>query len=117
MMKKYPIRYHGKVIGFSTIAPRDFCHDINQSGAWQVNYQSIGINEVNIGQTKAIIQVSTLNKGIRITAEDDGKGFNPVILEGSGGIGWSNIQSRIEYLKGKVDVQSGPEKELLFILN
>ena len=72
---------------------------------------------MNIGQTKAIIQVSTIHKGIRITVEEDGKGFNPVILEGSGGIGWSTIQSRIEYLKGKVDVQSGPEKELLFILN
>jgi signal transduction histidine kinase len=115
------------------IALRDFCHDINQSGALQVSYQSIGIKDLSIDQTTAItiyrivqelinntmkhasaktaiIQVSTINDGISITVEDDGKGFNPVILEGSRGIGWSNIQSRIEYLKGKVDVQSEPGK-------
>ena len=42
--------------------------------------------------------------------EDDGIGFNPVILKGTKGIGWSNIQSRVEYLKGKLDVQSEPGK-------
>ncbi|MBN8856130.1 MAG: sensor histidine kinase [Sphingobacteriales bacterium] len=111
------------------IALQDFCQGINQSGALQVNYQSIGIDKVDIEQTTAItiyrivqelinntmkhasaktaiIQLSAIDNGIGITVEDDGKGFNPAILERSGGMGWSNIRSRIEYLKGKVDVQS-----------
>jgi signal transduction histidine kinase len=56
--------------------------------------------------TTAIVQVSKLNDTFSITVEDDGRGFNPEILKGTKGIGWSNIQSRVEYLKGKVDVQS-----------
>ncbi len=66
----------------------------------------------------AIVQISKEGKEISITVEDDGKGFNPVILEGerarpdgmSDRDGWSNIQSRIEYLKGKLDVQSSTWK-------
>ena len=119
-------------------ALKDFCNDINQSGALQVNYQSIGMENAVIEQTTAIaiyrivqelinntmkhagaktaiVQVSKTNNEISITVEDDGKGFDPVILQRAKarpddqvgrGIGWSNIQSRVEYLKGKLDVQS-----------
>lgn len=109
----------------------DFCNDINQTGALQVSYQSIGMGGIAIEQTtaitiyrivqelinntmkhasakSAIVQVTKSNETISITVEDDGKGFAPVILEGSKGMGWSNIQSRIDYLKGKVDVRSVP---------
>ena len=114
-------------------ALRDFCNDINQSGAIRATYQSIGLENAVIEQTTAvtiyrivqelinntmkhaaaktaIVQVSKTNGAISITVEDDGKGFNPVILQGTKGIGWSNIQSRVEYLKGKLDVQSEPGK-------
>jgi len=114
-------------------ALRDFCTDINNSGALKVSYQSIGLEQLVMEQTTAItiyrivqelinntmkhaaagtaiVQVSKSNGAISITIEDDGKGFNPVILQGSRGIGWSNIQSRVEYLKGKLDVQSEPGK-------
>ena len=114
-------------------ALKDFCNDINQSGALQVNYQSIGMENAEIEQTTAItiyrivqelinntmkhaaanvaiVQLSKEGNEISITVEDDGKGFNPVILESRRGIGWSNIQSRVEYLKGKLDVQSEPGK-------
>ncbi|MBK7289894.1 MAG: hypothetical protein IPI78_06445 [Chitinophagaceae bacterium] len=114
-------------------ALKDFCNDINQSGALQINYQSIGLGNVEVEQTtsitiyrivqelinntmkhaaakSAIVQVSKTDKAISITVEDDGKGFNTLVLEGTKGIGWSNIQSRVEYLKGKLDVQSEPGK-------
>jgi two-component system NarL family sensor kinase len=110
-------------------ALKDFCNDINQTGALQVTYQSIGMNDAVIEQIaaitiyrivqelinntmkhasakSAIVQLTKENNVISITVEDDGKGFSPVILEGTKGIGWSNIQSRIDYLKGKIDVRS-----------
>jgi signal transduction histidine kinase len=110
-------------------ALKDFCNDINQSGALLVTYQSFGMENEVIEQTTAItiyrivqelinntmkhaaartaiVQVSKTNDEISITVEDDGKGFNPIDLQKAKGIGWSNIQSRIEYLKGKVDVKS-----------
>ncbi len=114
-------------------ALKDFCNDINQSGALRVTYQSIGLENETIEQTTAItiyrivqelinntmkhaaaktaiVQVTKTDGSISITVEDDGKGFDPVILKTGRGIGWSNIQSRVEYLKGKLDVQSEPGK-------
>ena len=114
-------------------ALNDLCSDINDSGALQVNYQSIGIGTAVIEQTtaitiyrivqelinnimkhasakSAIVQVSKTNGKISVTVEDDGKGFNPVVLQAAKGIGWHNIQSRVNYLKGKLDVQSEPGK-------
>ncbi|HKO82194.1 MAG TPA: sensor histidine kinase, partial [Chitinophagaceae bacterium] len=124
------------------IALKDFCNDINRSGALQVTYQSIGLENAVIEQTititifrivqelinntmkhasakTAIVQITRTDGSISITVEDDGKGFDPVILKSGGarphdqvgrGIGWSNIGSRVEYLKGKLDVQSEPGK-------
>lgn len=114
-------------------ALKDFCNDINQSGALRVTYQSIGLEQAAIGQTSAItiyrivqelinnimkhasaetaiVQVTKTDGNISITVEDDGKGFDPVILQSSKGIGWTNIQSRVEYLKGNLDVKSAPGK-------
>ncbi len=114
-------------------ALKDFCEDINRSGALQVNYQSIGMEEVVVegtaaiavyriiqellnntmkhaAATNAIVQLSKTQDGINITVEDDGNGFDPLILERATGIGWRNIQSRVEYLKGKMDVSTSPGK-------
>jgi len=110
-------------------ALNDFCNDINQSGALQITYQSIGMEKAEIEQTTAItiyrivqelinntmkhasaqtaiVQVSKREKEISITVEDDGKGFDTAILQQAKGIGWNNIQHRVEYLKGTLDVQS-----------
>jgi signal transduction histidine kinase len=112
-------------------ALKDFCIDINQTGALQVNYQSIGLENATIEQTtaitiyrivqelinntmkhaaaaNAIVQLSHTDEKISITVEDDGKGFDTTLLNQTKGIGWSNIQNRVEFLKGKLDVQSAP---------
>ena len=114
-------------------ALKDFCNDISQSGALKVNYQSMGLEDAVIDQTTgitiyrivqellnntmkhaaaktAIVQVSKTGGLLSVTVEDDGKGFDTSILKQSKGIGWSNIQHRIEFLKGKLDVNSQKEK-------
>ena len=114
-------------------ALNDFCSDVNQTGVLQVSYQSIGIKEEQFEQItaitiyrivqelinntmkhaaarSAIVQVSKTNEVISITVEDDGKGFDTTMLEGVKGIGWNNIKSRVDYLKGKLDVRSEPGK-------
>ncbi len=112
-------------------ALKDYCNDINQTGAIQVTYQSIGLAGSSIDQTAgitvyrivqelinnilkhaaakaAIVQVSKTGNELSVTVEDNGKGFDPAILNQAKGIGWSNIQNRVEYLKGKIDILSGP---------
>jgi two-component system NarL family sensor kinase len=110
-------------------ALKDFCNDINQSGALKVNYQSIGLDGFSIDQTtsialyrivqellnntmkhakakSAIVQITKLENLISLTVEDDGRGFDTKILKIKNGIGWVNIQNRIEFLKGKLDITS-----------
>jgi len=114
-------------------ALKDFCNDVNQSGALQVSYQSLGLENVEIEQTAAItvyrivqelinntmkhaaaktaiVQVTKSDGHLSVTVEDDGKGFDTAILKRAHGIGWSNIQNRVEFLKGNLDVQSSEEK-------
>jgi len=114
-------------------ALKDLCNDTQQSGALEVTYQSINMEHAEVDQTTsitiyriiqelinnvmkhagartAIVQVSKTNGAISITVEDDGKGFDSSILGKSRGIGWSNIQSRVDFLKGKLDIQSAPGK-------
>ncbi len=114
-------------------AVKDFCNDINQSGALKVNYQSIGMENTVIDQTvaiaiyrivqelinntmkhaaakTAIVQLARSEGRLTITVEDDGKGFDTVILQKANGIGWTNIQSRVEFLKGTMDVLSDEGK-------
>jgi two-component system, NarL family, sensor kinase len=110
-------------------ALKDFCNDIHKSGALQVNYQSIGLEGTPLEQTTAItiyrivqeligntlkhaaaktaiVQVTKSNNQFAVTVEDDGKGFDTTILKQSKGIGWTNIQHRVDFLKGKLDVSS-----------
>jgi two-component system, NarL family, sensor kinase len=110
-------------------ALNDFCNDINQSGALKINYQSIGMEGVSIDQTTAItlyrivqelinntmkhakattaiVQLTKSGGQLSVTVEDDGKGFDINLLKTNKGIGWTNIQNRVEFLKGKLDIRS-----------
>ncbi len=114
-------------------ALKDFCNDINQSGALQVTYQSVGMDSATVDQTTAItiyrivqelinnsikhaaaqhaiVQLSNGEGQLSVTVEDDGKGFDTAVLKAAKGIGWSNIQNRVEFLKGRLDVNAAPGK-------
>ena len=114
-------------------ALRDYCNDININGALRVSYQSFGLDHATLDQTMAIttyriiqelisntlkhaaaktaiVQVTKTDQQLVLTVEDDGKGFDTAILKQSKGIGWINIQHRVEFLKGKLDVISQEEK-------
>ena len=58
----------------------------------------------------AIVQVTKSGHQLTVTVEDDGKGFDTSIFKGTTGIGWANIQNRVDFLKGKVDINTEPGK-------
>lgn len=114
-------------------ALRDFCNDIRLSGSLKLQYQSSGLEQAGIssntaitvyrivqelvnnilkhaGAANALVQIHKDESGITITVEDDGKGFDTTRLRQSKGIGWSNLYSRVDYLDGKMDIQSTPYK-------
>lgn len=54
--------------------------------------------------TECYVQISKNENQINLTVEDNGKGFD--VDAQKNGIGLSNIQNRVDYLKGKLDIQS-----------
>ncbi len=116
------------------VALKEFCNEIDRSSAIRTTYQSIGMEDTVLEQTKAVavyrIVQELVNNAIKhaaaahvlvqvhasepdnllaVTVEDDGKGFDTGLLHRAEGIGWSNIRNRVDFLKGKIDVHSGPD--------
>ncbi|MCJ7468591.1 MAG: sensor histidine kinase [Maribacter sp.] len=110
-------------------ALKDYCNHINKTGAVKINYLSMGMEEAAIDQTVAItiyritqelinnilkhaaaenviVQVTKTGTQLVVTVEDDGQGFDTLILDRSKGIGWTNIGHRVEFLKGSLNVDS-----------
>ncbi|MGV3547539.1 MAG: tetratricopeptide repeat-containing sensor histidine kinase [Pedobacter sp.] len=56
--------------------------------------------------SKLDIQIIKDEEGISVTIEDNGKGFDKNKVDVKAGIGLSNIYSRVEFLKGTVDIDS-----------
>ncbi|MGE9311341.1 ATP-binding protein [Niabella sp. CJ426] len=127
MMPEMLVKY-----GLDT-ALKEFCTEITRSGATKANYQSIDIDKESIEQTISVtiyrIAQELVNNAIKhgkasevlvqlhlhrqekllaLTVEDDGIGFDVNLLNKANGIGWKNIQSRVDFLKGKLDIQSVP---------
>ncbi|HMR56973.1 MAG TPA: histidine kinase, partial [Cyclobacteriaceae bacterium] len=116
-------------------ALREFCTEIGSSGVIQMNYQPLGNTNFVIEQTTAVtlyrivqelvnnvlkhaqaqnvlVQLHHIEqeKLLAVTVEDDGKGFDTSTLKQAGGMGWKNNHNRVEFLKGRIDMQSSAGK-------
>jgi len=129
MMPEVLVKY-----GLDT-ALKEYCEEMDHSGILHVNYQSIGMQQATIPQTTSVtiyriiqellnntikhanaknvlvqLHQSAQEKLLAVTIEDDGNGFDTELLKQSAGMGWLNIQNRVEFLKGRLDLQSAPGK-------
>jgi signal transduction histidine kinase/tetratricopeptide (TPR) repeat protein len=113
-------------------ALKSYCAGLSESQLFKIDFQSIGMEarlssntEVFVYRmvqellnntakhakaTQVLVQLARQNGEISITVEDNGIGFDKAVIEKAKGAGWANIRSRIEYLKGKLDVQSSPRQ-------
>lgn len=111
------------------VALRDFCNEINQSGAITVDYHSVNFQDTQLdqtisitiyriiqelinnvikhaGATSAIVQLVKTGEKLTFKVEDNGKGFDTYGLTSNKGSGWINIKNRIDCLKGTIDIAS-----------
>jgi two-component system, NarL family, sensor kinase len=56
--------------------------------------------------SEVLIQLIREENRLNVLVEDNGKGFDTALLENSKGAGWTNIRSRVDYLKGQLDIHS-----------
>ena len=116
-------------------ALKEYSNTVNATNLLAVKYQSLGmearldkateiiiyrivqelLNNIlkHASASEAFVQLIRENDRLNIVVEDNGKGFDTALLESSKGAGWANIRSRIEYLKGQVDIHSEPGKGTL----
>lgn len=69
--------------------------------------QEVLSNAIRHGRaSKILLQCIHEEHMFYITAEDNGRGFD--MNAAAGGIGLSNIRSRVQYMKGRLDIDSSP---------
>lgn len=72
-------------------------------------------NVIKHAQAKTLeIQIIKDQEGISVTIEDDGIGFD--LSQQKDGIGLANLKTRIDFLKGQLDIQSSPGKGTLIAI-
>ena len=109
---------------------KNYCESISEDLELEISYQSF-IMDKRLEQTTEIviyrvvqellnntikhakatninIQLSRNKNIISLTVEDNGKGYDTKTAKKSG-IGLSNIQHRVDYLNGKMDIKSDPK--------
>ena len=109
-------------------ALKDYCNSINATKLLSVKYQSFGmdsrldsskeiiiyriiqelLNNVlkHAAASEVLVQLIKEGNELNILVEDDGKGFDPSVLNNNKGAGWTNIRSRVDYLQGQLDINS-----------
>ena len=113
-------------------AVKEYCNTINTTKLLAVKYQSLGMEALpdrsaeiiiyriiqellnnimkHASATEAFVQIIRDDHRLNIVVEDNGKGFDTALLENNKGAGWTNIRSRVDYLKGKLDINSETNK-------
>lgn len=72
--------------------------------------QEMVTNAVRHSEARTILVQCILDENtLNIIVEDDGKGFDVSLFKQAKGIGYENIVNRVNFLKGKINIQSQPD--------
>ncbi len=113
-------------------ALQDYCDGLSESQQFVINCQLYGLDQrmspssevvvyrivqellnnavKHAGATTILAQVMRQDNRLTITVEDNGKGFDKEQLDTMQTAGLRNIQSRVHYLRGQMDIQSAAGK-------
>ena len=116
-------------------ALKEYCSTVNATKILKLKYQSLGMGmrldkakEIIVyrivqelvsnilkhaSASEAFIQLIREDNRLNVVVEDNGRGFDTAMIDKSSGAGWANIRSRVEYLKGQMDIHSEPGKGTL----
>ncbi len=116
-------------------ALKEYCNTINATRLLNVKYQSLGMDtrieissEIIIyriiqellnnsmkhaAATNVMVQLIKGEDRLSIMVEDDGKGFDTGLPAHNTGAGLTSIRSRVDYLKGQLEIHSEPGKGTL----
>lgn len=109
---------------------KSYCDSVHQAAILTVNFQTLGVAQRLSGEREVmvyriaqelitnvlkharartlVVQLAWQADSFDLTVEDDGIGLDLVTLKNARGAGWFSIRSRMDFLKGKYDLQSTP---------
>jgi two-component system, NarL family, sensor kinase len=116
-------------------ALKEYCNKVNATGLIKINYQSHGLenriekteeiivyriiqellNNIlkHAAATEGFVQLVRQENRLNVVVEDNGRGFDSNHPANSKGAGLGNIRSRVDYLKGQLEIHSEPGKGTL----
>ena len=116
-------------------ALKEYCNTINTTNLLSVKYQSVGMDariekssEIIIyriiqellnnimkhaAATETIVQLIKEEGRLSVIVEDNGQGFDNNLQKNNKGAGLTSIQSRVDYLKGQLEIHSEKDKGTL----
>ena len=116
-------------------ALKEYCNTINTAKLLIVKYQSLGMEarldksiEIIIyrivqellnntmkhaAATEVFVQLIRDGNRLNVVVEDNGKGFDASLPENNKSAGLTNVRSRVDYLKGQLDIHAEPGKGTL----
>lgn len=111
-------------------ALKSYCENVRASEVFKIDYQAVGgaerlpekteififriaqellNNAVKHAQASHVLVQLARNKDeVSVTVEDNGVGFDQTQSRSTAGAGLTSVRSRVDYLKGKIDIQSVP---------
>lgn len=109
-------------------ALRSYCDALSQANIFKLSYQLVGapkrfnsnteiiayrivqelLNNVakHAKASQVLVQLAMTDDELSLTVEDNGIGFDTNVINEVRGAGWANIRSRVNFLNGKLDIQS-----------
>jgi len=113
-------------------ALKEYTNSIDATKLLTVKYQSFGMKEriensseiiiyrivqellnnvlKHASASEVLVQLIREEDRLNVLVEDNGKGFDTMLLENNKGAGWTNVRSRADYLKGQLDIHSEIDK-------
>lgn len=116
-------------------ALKEYCNSINATNLIGVKYQSLGMEQrleqsteiiiyrivqellnnilKHASASEAFVQLIKEENRLSVIVEDNGKGFDPNLAGNEKGAGLVNVRSRVDYLKGQLEIHAEPGKGTL----
>ncbi|PWG05703.1 sensor histidine kinase [Polaribacter aquimarinus] len=96
--------------------PKDFLSSQSELHMFRIVQELIN-NSIRHGKAKnSSINIEIINKNLRFTYIDNGKGFNQNNLDHQKGLGMKNIESRVSLLNGNYQIKSQKDKGFKIII-
>lgn len=102
------LQHNGATIVFQAFDLRGDISQSQQIMIYRLVQELLGNALKHSGARNILVQCLQRGEELSVIVEDDGKGFDANTLSSADGIGLQSVRARVDYLKGRLDIQSAP---------